>query len=175
MTEEIIKEFLSHHYIKIIGNYKGYKFSKPEPDCGVDLTATREVQYTDENGINNIDSGESIEFQIKATTENGIESRDDGFHYDLKVKNYNDLVIRKTRGVIPLVLIVFILPVDTQDWVNVSDTALLLKKYAFWFYPEEDNVLTDNITTKRIFIPVTNKIDLEFFNNIFNRFYPEVI
>jgi hypothetical protein len=173
MTEELIKEYLSRHYIEIIGNYKGYKFSKPELDSGVDLSATREVQYEVENSTHYVDSGDSIEFQIKATTDNGIENRDNGFYYDLKAKNFNDLVIRKNRGVIPLVLIVFVLPIDTQEWVNVGDAALLLKKYAFWYYPEDDIELTGNVSTKRIFMPNNNKLDIDFFNCIFQRFFPE--
>lgn len=52
-----------------------------------------------------------------------------GFPFDLKVKNYSDL-IRTT--LIPSVLVVFLLPEDPTRWLSWSEEALVLRRSAYW-------------------------------------------
>ncbi|GEM_PF-3346955 len=56
---------------------------------------------------------------VLETSEHLIETTDK-IKYELKGKNYNDLVFRiKEEGYIPLILILVILPSDPDKWLQV--------------------------------------------------------
>lgn len=66
--------------------------------------------------------------QLKSTA---LDLPDDstGFPYDLKIKNYNDLVRTK---LIPCVLVVFLLPEDPGLWLSWTEKDLVLRRSAYW-------------------------------------------
>lgn len=66
--------------------------------------------------------------QLKSTARDLAEDGP-GFHYDLKVRNYNDLV-RPT--LIPCVLVLFLLPEDPNSWLTWTEQALVLRRSAYW-------------------------------------------
>lgn len=51
------------------------------------------------------------------------------FAYDLKVKNYNELV---PLTAIPRVLVVFLLPEAEEHWLSWTEDALVLRRSAYW-------------------------------------------
>lgn len=52
-----------------------------------------------------------------------------GFPFDLKVKNYNELV---PQTAIPRVLVVFLLPEAEDRWLSWTEDALVLRRSAYW-------------------------------------------
>lgn len=72
-----------------------------------------------------------------------------GFPYDLKVRNYNDL-IRPT--LIPCVLVLLLLPADEERWLTWTEEALVLRRSAYWLslcgLPA-----TSNEATARVHLP----------------------
>ena len=69
----------------------------------------------------------------------------------------------------PLILILFVLPTDKDNWLNISDEELITKKCAYWFFPESAELLTANTDKKRIAISKNNFISNETLNYLFEK------
>ena len=166
MTEEHIKESISLRYIELIAAFNGYKTSSSYPDYGTDLDI-KEVDYRLENTHKRyLETGRELKLQLKATTENAIIRENEFIKYDLDAVTFNDLIKRRTSKN-PLILILFILPSDKFNWINVSDNELVTKKCAYWYSPDSVETLTTNIATKRISIHKNNLISNETINQLF--------
>lgn len=171
MTETDIMEELSKGYLEVIANRSGY-FNAIQRDYGTDLTirkanvcATRKRYLT---------TGKAIDIQVKAVSENYIFDYEDttkkNIKYDLEVKNYNDLIDRANEkgAYIPLILAVFIIPADKSKWIEINSEELLVRKCAFWYQIPVGASPSTNAATKRIYIPKTNRINLDFYDNQFS-------
>lgn len=166
MTEEHIKEAISLRYIELVAAYNGFKTSSSYPDYGADLSV-EEVDFRIENQHKRyLETGRELKFQLKATTENSIIDDGDIIKYDLNATTYNDLLTRKDSKN-PLILILFVLPPDKNNWLNISDNELVAKKCAYWFFPDETEVFTQNTEKKRISISKNNYISNETLNYLF--------
>ncbi|MDQ6530296.1 DUF4365 domain-containing protein [Flavobacterium sp. LHD-85] len=173
MTEEQIKEQLSNRFIGILAANKGFAVDKPEIDLGIDYTLKKSYQYTKPDGTLrwNFDS-RYIDIQLKATTENSIIYEANSIKYDLEVKSYNDLIERQTNGTAPLVLILFVLPVNSNLWVDINNNEIRLRKNAYWYIPPTGSGWTSNTSRIRIEIPNTNLLGINFCNDLHSLFYP---
>lgn len=173
MPENQIKELLSRNFIETIASKSGYKIVQPQLDNGVDLTVTFPIAFNNINGKKRIyDSGYSIDIQLKATTEKYIYPYENGFGYDLKVNNYDDLLRRKrSNSPTPLILIVFILPETKNNWLDVKENELILRKNAFWYYPENIYREVNSISTIRINLRKENLIEEHLFTKLFKHFF----
>lgn len=169
MTEEHIKEAISLRYIELVAAYNGYKTSSASPDYGTDLDI-KEVDFRLENNHKRyFETVRELKFQLKTSTENSVIVEDNLIKYDLNTSTYNDLISRKnTKN--PLILILFVLPHDKVNWLNISDEQLIAKKCAYWFYPENTEILTENTGKKRITISKTNFISNDTLNILFERY-----
>lgn len=169
MTEEHIKEAISLRYIELIAAYNGYKTSSSYPDYGTDLDVI-EVGYRTENGHKRYSqTGRELKFQLKATTIKSIIEDNGTIIYDLKSKNYNDLIERKNT-IYPLFLILFILPSNNkEEWISISDNELLSRKCAYWYFPKQTDLPTTNTKKKRITINKNNIFNLDTLNHLFEK------
>ena len=169
MTEEHIKEAISLRYIELIAAFNGFKTSSSYPDYGTDLDI-KEVDFRLENDHKRyLETGRELKFQLKATTENSVIEEGDLIKYDLNASTYNDLISRKhTKN--PLILILFVLPIDKENWLKISDDELIAKKCAYWFYPKNTELLTENTGKKRIAISKNNFISNETLNHLFENY-----
>lgn len=118
------------------------------------------VYVPDRNGIDlRIQAGgdmhPALEIQLKATI-NLRQADSETFHFRLPVRNYNFLRIRTQT---PRLLVVLDLPPDAQEWLTVTDEALIMRRNAYWLnlcdWDETDN--QDNIT---VAIPRANRFDV---------------
>ena len=92
--------------------------------------------------------------------------------FDLKVKNYNDLVYRRTlTDKIPLVLIIIVLPEDNSKWIALDSTKMIMACEIYWFYPSNAVTLSENKKTVRVRIPQNNQARIDIFPNLFNLFF----
>lgn len=170
MTSNDIKEALSNSFIKTIAYRNGIKPVPINEDHGVDLLLHQMVRI-DQGGIPRVtESGKSLNLQLKATTERNVRIEQDHCVYSLEAKTYNDLV-RRRPTVAPLFLILFILPDDEDQWVGLDENRVLLRKNAYWYLPENDEVSTNNTSSKTIRIPIGNLIQMGTFNSLFTIAY----
>ncbi len=172
LTKELIKETLSRRFVEIIAGRNGFKCQKPDPDSGVDLSVTRSIIDLRFGERRIFDTGEYVEIQLKSTTDSSITYDEDCVKYDLEAKNFNDLVFRvHSNSFAPLYLILFVLPDEEEQWVEITEDALKLRKRAYWYIPSLGESMTPNTSTKRIRIPLNQTVDLEFLERCFLEAY----
>ncbi len=172
MTPEHIKEQLSNRFIGILAANKGFMLDKPELDLGVDYTLRKPYTYIDLYGRTRYNyDGKYIDIQLKSTTENSIVDSEDLIKYDLESKSFNDLVERRNNGIIPLILILFVLPANRDEWVNISNDEIKLRKRAYWYIPPIGTKKTLNVQRVRVEIPKLNCLGIDCFNEIHQQFY----
>jgi hypothetical protein len=63
-----------------------------------------------------------------------------------------------------------VFPNNANEWVEVSENELILRKCAYWYYPNQDITYTNNTHTQVIYIPKENLVTLDFFDTIFDKF-----
>ncbi|MBY0201778.1 hypothetical protein J2T16_001686 [Paenibacillus intestini] len=124
IIESHIKEGLSRAYVIAVAHKAGMNFSKPDFDYGFDGTFRDTRNY---NG-RYCDTGFCIDIQLKATE--NVVMEEDYIKYDLEVKNYNDLVLKDVGS--PRILVLYVLPPEQDEWLNVSEFGTTLKNCAWW-------------------------------------------
>ncbi|MFC3798108.1 DUF4365 domain-containing protein [Cohnella sp. GCM10012308] len=146
MIEQHIKEGLSRAYTLAVAHKAGFNCSKPEYDYGID-GSIKDVQIIRPGRY--LDCGFSIDYQLKCTV--NVEYEKDHLKYDLEAKTYNDLIIEDVGT--PRILILFVLPSDQSQWLNISTNHTILKNCAWW-YSLKGMPPTNNENTIRIRIPL---------------------
>lgn len=171
MTEEQIKEKLSNAFVSVLANYNGYKLQVPDDTGGVDFSVTYDKVLNTNGKKRHIQSGQYIELQLKATQESSIIFEEDCLKFDLESKTYNDLITRFKDGYAPLVLILAILPNLRNEWATIDENNLTMGQLVYYFYPNDQMEETSNKSKRRIEIPLRNKIDMDFFQTLFEEHY----
>lgn len=143
IPSEHVGETLSKTYIQTVAAQAGMKCESGQPEYGVDVTL-REIVYL-HNSFR--PGGFTIDCQLKSTID--WELKDGEIIYDLRGKNYNDLVLRE--GGTPFILVLLCLPRDTSQWVELDEEQLSIRKCCYWTKLAGSPVKNDS--TKRIFIP----------------------
>jgi hypothetical protein len=92
-----------------------------------------------------------LDVQMKSTTSD--EANGDVLHYDLKRKNYDDLIISNVLA--PRILIVVSMPSDVSTWLAWSPEQLVLRRCAYWV-SLAGRPATANAATVTIHVPRAN-------------------
>lgn len=117
LTENDRKEQLSQAYIAALSARCGFTISIPNLDRdSVDIQVSSGTSRR-----------ASIQLQLKATS--SPEWDRDELKFQLKAKNYNDLVIKRQ---VPLLLAVMVLPENPADWLCVEPEQLVMKQCVWW-------------------------------------------
>ena len=154
MSPNFIQEQLSLVYVRAVTYRAGFRLSFPEKDDhGIDGT----IVDPNRRGVNRVD------FQLKATTQYAIN--DDHIVYDLRVEDYNRLIIADD---VPRVLIVYIMPDDPGEWLAQSADELCLRKCAYWLSLMGEPP-SANTSTRRVFVPLANVFSCDGLPDMFRR------
>jgi len=106
-------------------------------------------------------TGDTIELQLKSCYERNLRRTETHIVYPLRVENYNDLVDRINSGKpTPLALVLFILPNDLNNAMEVGDRELIIRQDAYWYQPPIGTALSANAGSVSINISIENKLDL---------------
>lgn len=138
---EIQKE-MSEAYLRAVVFRVGFGLDEPKNDRGIDGTIRDPNRLG--RGIDRID------YQLKSTTR--YEIRDANIIYDLRVENYNQLVIETD---VPRVLILYLMPPDSDQWLSHSVDELILRKCAHWV-SLMGMPTSRNCSTQRVEVPLAN-------------------
>ena len=96
----------------------------------------------------------------------------DAFKYDLEVTAYNDLVTCwSTNSYVKQLLILLVLPDDKDDWLRVGPEQLIARRAAYWYHPDPSEVMSENVSSVRIRIPLANVVSLSLFQDKFAEYY----
>ena len=145
-----IEESLSISYVNAIVANSGQSFDVRNRDYGVDGSVIRIQRIKDQY----IDMGPAFDCQLKATIDWSIDQESESINYDMKVEAYNRLIRRNENSTLPCFLILYCLPKNRDEWVNLSEEELILKKCCYFYYL--NGAETDNTSQKRIKIPIKN-------------------
>lgn len=126
LTDEHIKEELSFAYTQAISAYAGMGCEQRRRDYGID-GSINEIIYS-KIRKRHVESGYSIDFQLKATVNAKI--KDGIILYDLEVKNYRDLIDVNTGKA--RILILYCLPREKKEWLDILEDEIKLRKCAYW-------------------------------------------
>ena len=136
MDINIQKEEFSYAYIYAVVSAAGYSFqiaTRPLDIGGIDIIITGEEK---EYSL----YPPRLEVQVKSTSTAVIDN--EFIRYPLKLKNYNEL--RKSKTLVPKILVIILLPDNPQEWVNQSEEELCLRRCGYWLslkgQPESQNV-----------------------------------
>jgi hypothetical protein len=152
LPETKIEENLSFAYISAIAADAGIIVRDySNADYGMD---GKFAEVANEDGNSCRETGFGIEFQLKAST--NVTHRDGSIYYELKVKNYKDLI--KTNIGMARILIVYSLPNDRSQWLSADANQLVLRECAWWVSLKGKPV-TENTAKKTISIPETQRLD----------------
>ena len=145
---------MSLAYVRAVIFRAGFRLSSPVvDDHGIDGT----IVDPDRRRINRVD------FQIKSTIRHEI--RDDAIVYDLRVEDYNRLIIEDD---VPRVLVLYIMPEDEDQWLAQSEDELCLRKCSYWVslmgLPR-----SRNLSTVRVSVPLANPFDQDGLREMFRQ------
>ena len=121
-----IEELLSISYVTAVAAKAGVTFDLVRRDFGVDLSIRQIKSF----GGKRMDMGVIFDCQLKASI-NWIQEQDN-IAYDLDVMSYNKLVWRYKEPSIPCILILLCLPRDENQWLDLSEDQLILRKCCYW-------------------------------------------
>jgi len=111
------KEQLSVAYLTALSAYCGYTWLIPNLDRdSVDLMICSRTSRRS-----------SVSFQLKATSSPTWGK--EGLNFQLKAKNYNDLVGLTSS---PRLLAVMVLPSDDEEWLQADESQLIMRKCVWW-------------------------------------------
>ena len=154
MSPNFIQEQLSQAYVRAVLFRAGFRLSSPVvDDHGIDGT----IVDPDRRGINRVD------FQLKATTQ--YEIRGDTITYDLRVEDYNRLIVEDD---VPRVLLLYLMPEDEDQWLAQGEDELCLRKCAYWV-PLMGEPRSRNSSTRRIAVPLANLFDQDGSRDMFRQ------
>ena len=159
LQENDIKEGISKAYVRDICNSAGYNLSTDDKDYGFDITV-KDIIKRDGNRF--VYSGHNLDIQLKSTT--NIRKNNFKIIYDLKNKNYNDLI--NTDCATPRILVVLCLPDDSEDWVKQDINSLVIKNCAFWYYLGGKEKVENEESKTALHIPEKNIFSVENLNKI---------
>lgn len=132
ITQEHTKEGLSRAYVQAIAAKAGLNISNGSRshDYGID-GAFHEVSFV--NG-KRVDSGFSLEFQLKATC--SLRADGDYLKYDLDADTHRCLANRASKPrATPVILIVLDLPKTSEEWLESSVENMILRHCSYWVFP----------------------------------------
>ena len=142
MTEQHKMEALNRAYVQAVAAKAGVGISSPQPDLAIDLYLHRVIKYGQR--IRYI--GIPLNCQLKASTNWEVKGTD--IIYDLEAKTYNDLA--DASG--PWVLILLCLPKDTNEWLELCEDFMRIRKCCY-YWQNLEYLETQNDRTKTIHIP----------------------
>lgn len=154
LTDQHIAEALSRAYVRAIAGRAGLNLAIREYDYGVDGSFDEVIVRQNRR----VESGFSLSFQLKASTQWQFDS--DRVVYDLEVKTYNDLILRRSiRTATPCILILLALPTDSAQWLICEESELRLQGACYWEYLSGN--LSENRSSVRIRIARSQRLTPE--------------
>lgn len=143
------KELFSDAYLLAVASVCGITATEPAVDDGIDWTLTAHLD-------GQLFRDPKLDVQLKCTSGNppvGVS-----FPFELKVKNYNDLI--KDRLHSPRILVVVVVPTDTlTDWLQHDPDWVQLRRCGYWVslrgLPASANQrsVTIDVPTAQVFSP----------------------
>lgn len=149
------QEQFANAFLVTVAAVAGFTASKPDVDNdSVDWTIASRLPRRPK-----------IDIQMKSRR---VEESDTGdfIRYDLKRKNYDDLIL--TDLFTPRLLVLVLVPPDIGDWLALTADQLILRRCAYWV-SLAGQPATDNENTIRISVPRSNLLNVASLEGLMQR------
>ena len=151
LSENDIMEELSLAYVRAVVSRAGYAVEEVRRDRdSIDLHIHARGQIAPATLHSPV-----LGVQLKSTKLDPPVAPAATFPFDLKVKNYSDLI---APSMIPRILVVFSMPEDREQWLACSEDALVLRRAAYWC-SLAGFASTSNTATVRVQVPRAQVFD----------------
>jgi hypothetical protein len=156
------QDLYSMAYIRALIAVSGFNFSKSELDRNSDDL------FIELSIRSSIPEYSRLIIQVKCTYSNQVNKKDGLIHFDLPVKNYDDL----RGGLEPKLLVVVVVPRPDGNpiipWIESVDEYSIFRYRAYWksLFGEAP---TQNKETTVIKIPISNTFDVETIRFLMDR------
>jgi len=160
MTETKRKEELNFSYLNALCAYASIDLTSiKQDDDSRDVEIKKWIILKNGTKIHS-----SLYIQLKSTS---VELRENDAYisYPLKIKNYNDLTAPSTT---PIILALFILPKDENEWLKHTIDELTIKKCMYWIDLSKYKPV-DNEETITIHIPKCQFVNCEVLLNLLQK------
>lgn len=107
-----------------------------------------------------------IDVQMKSRGAEDADVEDDFIRYDLKRKNYDDLIL--TDLFTPRLLVLVLVPKDITAWLTLAPDQLILRRCAYWI-SLAGNPPTTNETAVRVSVPRANLFNVASLEGLMQR------
>jgi len=107
-----------------------------------------------------------IDIQMKSRGVEDADAEDDFIRYDLKRKNYDDLIL--TDLLAPRLLVLVLVPKGIEGWLALTPEQLILRRCAYWV-SLAGQPPTTNETSVRVHVPRTNLFDVASLEGLMQR------
>ena len=152
------KEKFSEVFVRAVAAVAGVTVAREEPDVNAEdllLGTTRD------HGMAGFPK---VAVQLKATADQTIRHLQD-IHFALDRRSYDLL---RTETLVPRILVVVLLPENTEDWVVLSEEEMCLRHAAYWCClasaPDTNNI--DSVTVR---LPRANTFTPDALQDILER------
>jgi hypothetical protein len=155
LTAENIESELSYAYLHAVAAHTGAACEvagRHSDNSGVDAILTGWGPFPDGGYRNEVD----IKVQLKATVREPAVVAN-CFSYSLQgISHYDDL---RTEAIsTPRILVVLFLPADRNEWLSHSESALSLRKCAYWV-SLRGAPPSENSTAQTVYLPISQRFD----------------
>lgn len=155
MNKEARQEKLHKAYISTLAAKLGLINTIPD-DFGVDGYLHELIKGKNTT----FPSGHALAYQLKSSSSNNKYSIKENFvHYEMDSDAYNKLVDQYCNGD-DCLLILFCMPEDENEWIELKETELKIRKCCYWEIIKE-TIPIKKKSSKTIKIPRTQILDTE--------------
>jgi hypothetical protein len=166
LTDPNIEAELSYAYLHAVASKAGfsceYRNRHLDGAC-IDATITEDGRKLADDSLL---TSFSVDVQLKATCQN-LPDANARFSYSLSVAHYDKL--RNGEIASPRVLVVLRLPTNAQDWLQISEDALVAKRCAYWVSLRGAGP-SMNQTSQTVHLPRANVLSHQGLTTLMTRF-----
>jgi len=149
------QEQFSNAFLVTVAAVAGFTAAKPDVDNdSVDWTIASRLPRRPK-----------IDIQMKSRRIEEADT-DEIIRYDLKRKNYDDLIL--TDLLTPRLLVLVLVPADITSWLELTADQLVLHRCAYWV-SLAGQPSTDNEHTVRVSIPRSNLLNVASLEGLMQR------
>ncbi len=166
LSEQNIEAELSYSYLHAVATRAGFSCeyrNRHLDGAGVDATMTEDGRAL---ATDSILTSFSVDVQLKATYQE-LPQQDGRISYCLTIPHYDKLRMEEVGA--PRILIVLRLPPKADDWLQINEDALVMKRCAYWI-SLRGAPPSENDRHQTVYIPSTNLLTPSGLTELMTRF-----
>ena len=166
LTDQNIEAELSYAYLHAVASRVGFSCeyrNRHLDGAGVNATITEDGRRLADDSVL---TSFSVDLQLKATYRE-LPEQDGRISYFLSIPHYNKLRLEEVAA--PRLLVVMRLPRHAEEWLQITEDALIAKRCAYWVSLRGASAST-NDESQTVYVPRENLLSPRGLTNVMARF-----